>query len=177
MFPLWCLYRCCLVHGRGFLLCQDTTNCIRGFSPRCTWSVELNMKLFFASLFSMPLSERGSSYVCVGFSLGTVGVGWMADYRRDGFNISICSLEIWQFGYWWELCSWVFIKQAVLTNVTWPTPILMSWKGLQGRSWYSVVILHSLGFNQQSFSVLDIFYTTADEASDIHVISWHEEVD
>ena len=22
------------------------------------------------------------------------------------------------FGYWWELCSWVFIKQAVLTNVT-----------------------------------------------------------
>ena len=89
-------------------------------------------------------------------------------------------LVLWRsvlFGYWWELCSWVFIKQAVLTNVTWPTPILMSCKGLQGRSWYGVVILHSLGFNQQPFGVLDIFYTTADEASDIHVISWHGEVD
>ena len=86
--------------------CVKTLRIVQGFSPRCTWSVELNMGLFFASLFSMPLSERGSSYVCVGFSLGTVGVGWMADYRRDGFNISIGSLEICTI---WVLVGTLFL--------------------------------------------------------------------
>ena len=75
----------------------------------------------------MPLSERGSS-TCVGFSIGWGLADWISEYCQGLHQyIDLFSGNVFSLGIGGNNVPRFVYQQAVLTKLTWPTPILMNW--------------------------------------------------